>query len=291
MKKFRYILMLALAFTFACEPTPNNEPVDQTPEFQITSANPMVVSYEGGDFVIEFVSSNPDIMTLLGASAEAEWIRVKQLSADYPNKVRFAVEANEVEKSRSSKIILTYDKEYEVIVNQLPAPEKPKEILSTLERDVDMVMNGDNTLVYADYLGNDYNSDLGVWQFWFLEVVSKQMIVLEVLTESQGDVPFEELYVPTGEFTASDDIFEENALMPGYRIYDSDGLYDGGSWYTELDKTGATAAAAPIASGKLNVELNVDGASFSVDFDVLDDVGNKITGTYSGYITIEDFRK
>ena len=291
MKMFRYILMLALAFTFACEPTPNNEPVDQTPEFQITSANPMVVSYEGGDFVIEFVSSNPDIMTLLGASAEAEWIRVKQLSADYPNKVRFAVEANEVEKSRSSKIILTYDKEYEVIVNQLPAPEKQKEILSTLERDVDMVMNGDNTLAYADYLGNDYNSDLGVWQFWFLEVVSKQMIVLEVLTESQGDVPVEELYVPTGEFTASDDIFEENALMPGYRIYDSDGLYDGGSWYTELDKTGATAAAAPIASGKLNVELNVDGASFSVDFDVLDDVGNKITGTYSGYITIEDFRK
>lgn len=284
--------MLALAFTFACEPTPNNEPVDQTPEFQITSANPMVVSYEGGDFVIEFVSSNPDIMTLLGASAEAEWIRVKQLSADYPNKVRFAVEANEVEKSRSSKIILTYDKEYEVIVNQLPAPEKPKEILSTLERDVDMVMNGDNTLVYADYLGNDYNSDLGVWQFWFLEVVSKQMIVLEVLTESQGDVPFEELYVPTGEFTASDDIFEENALMPGYRIYDSDGLYDGGSWYTELDETGvAIAAAAPIASGKLNVELNVDGVNFSVDFDVLDDVGNKITGTYSGYITIEDFRK
>lgn len=284
--------MLALAFTFACEPTPNNEPVDQTPEFQITSANPMVVSYEGGDFVIEFVSSKPDIMTLLGASAEAEWIRVKQLSADYPNKVRFAVEANEVEKSRSSKIILTYDKEYEVIVNQLPAPEKPKEILSTLERDVDMVMNGDNTLVYADYLGNDYNSDLGVWQFWFLEVVSKQMIVLEVLTESQGDVPFEELYVPTGEFTASDDIFEENALMPGYRIYDSDGLYDGGSWYTELDETGvAIAAAAPIASGKLNVELNVDGVNFSVDFDVLDDVGNKITGTYSGYITIEDFRK
>lgn len=282
--------MLALAFTFACEPTPNNEPVDQTPEFQITSANPMVVSYEGGDFVIEFVSSNPDIMTLLGASAEAEWIRVKQLSADYPNKVRFAVEANEVEKSRSSKIILTYDKEYEVVVNQLPAPEKPKEILSTLERDVDMVMNEDNTLVYADYLGNDYNSDLGVWQFWFLEVVSKQMIVLEVLTESQGDVPVEELYVPTGEFTASDDIFEENALMPGYRIYDSDGLYDGGSWYTELDGT-AVAAAAPIASGKLNVELNVDGVSFSVDFDVLDDVGNKITGTYSGDITIEDFRK
>ena len=49
--------------------------------------------------------------------------------------------------------------------------------------------------------------------------------------------------------------------------------------------------AAPIASGKLNVELNVDGVSFSVDFDVLDDVGNKITGTYSGHITIEDFRK
>lgn len=288
---FRYILMLALAFTFACEPTPNNEPVDQTPEFQITSANPMVVSYEGGDFVIEFVSSNPDIMTLLGVSAEAEWIRVKQLSADYPNKVRFAVEANEVEKSRSSKIILTYDKEYEVIVNQLPAPEKPKEILSTLERDVDMVMNADNTLVFADYLGNDYNSDLGVWQFWFLEVVSKKMIVLEVLTESQGDVPSAELYVPTGEFTASDDIFEENALMPGYRIYDSDGLYDGGSWYTETDGTGAIVATAPIASGKLNVELNVDGVNFSVDFDVLDDVGNKITGTYSGDITIEDFRK
>lgn len=283
--------MLALAFTVACEPVPTDEPaVDQTPEFQITSANPMVVSYEGGDYAIDFVSSNPDIATLLSVATEAEWIRIKQMSASESNKIRFAVEANEEHTSRSATIVITHDKEYKVVVNQLPAPEKPKEILSTLDHDVDMVLNDDNTLGYADYFGEDYNSGVGVWQIWLLNVIDKNMICLEILSESQGSAPYEEWSVPTGEFTASDDIFSENVLVAGYRTFDADGLYDGGSWYSETDGFNVTATA-PIADGVMNIAQNTDGVTYTVTFETVDDLGNSIKGRYVGDLAIEDFRK
>lgn len=295
MKIFRYFLMVAVVLGVACEPTdtPIEQPEEPTLEFKITSANPMVVPAEGGDYTIDFTITSPDEALAVTATCDAEWIRVNGVGEETPNAIRFAVEENEVEESRSTTIVVTYDREYKVTVSQAAAAPEEKVILSTLTHDVEMTgMNTDTALAYADYLGDDYGNGLGVWQFWFLDVITKKMICLEVLCESQGDVPAEELYVPTGEYVTTDDIYAEDVLMIGYRTIDADGYYDGGSWYTELNETGsAITATAPIAEGTLNVGINTDGKTFYATFDVKDDLGYSIKGSYNGDIVIEDFRK
>ncbi len=259
-------------------------------EFKITSANPMVVVAEGGDYAIEYTITAPDESLEVVVTNDTEWIRIKASSDSEPNTIRFAVEENEVEQSRSAVIVVTYDREYKVVVNQAGAKPEPKVILSTLTQDVDMVLDEDNSLVYADYFGNAYGDGRGMWQYWFMDVITKKMICLEVLTDSQNDATTEELYVPTGEFQTTEDITTYDVLVKGYRTSDMDGLYDGGSWYQQIATEHQSDAYGPIAEGVMNVKLSKNGTDFDVTFEVKDDVGNTITGVYYGDIIIEDFR-
>ena len=110
------------------------------------------------------------------------------------------------------------------------------------------------------------------------------------MCDSQGSVPVEELYVPTGEFATSDDPYAYVIMMPGYRISDMDGLYDGGSWYTQLETSLQSYAAGPIAEGVMNV-TDAGNGDYYITYNVKDDVGNTITGSYTGAVIIEDFRK
>lgn len=287
---YNILVLLALVFAVSCElaEQPQQEPAQM--EFKITSANPMVVVAEGGDYAIEYTITAPDESLEVVVTNDTEWIRIKASSDSEPNTIRFAVEENEVEQSRSAVIVVTYDREYKVVVNQAAAKPEPKEILSTLTQDVDMVLDEDNSLVYADYFGNAYGDGRGMWQYWFMDVITKKMICLEVLTDSQNDATTEELYVPTGEFQTTDDITTYDVLVKGYRISDMDGLYDGGSWYQQIATEHQSDAYGPIAEGVMNVNLSKNGTDFDVTFEVKDDVGNTITGVYYGDIIIEDFR-
>lgn len=288
--------LLALIFAVSCElpeqqEQPQPQPEQPAPmEFTITSANPMVVLAEGGDYAISYSITSPDENLEVYASTEVDWIRIKGDEGD--NKVHFAVAANELEQSRSTVIVVTYDRDYKIVVNQAGAKREEHEIMSTLTHDVDMDMTGDDlsTYAFADYWGGTYGDGRGMWQFWFLDVVNRRMICAEILTDSQGSVSTEELYVPTGEFIATNDVYTYDVLVPGYRTTDIDGLYDGGSWFTQLETDTESEAYAPIAEGVFNVSYNNKEESFYVTFDLLDDVGNKITGVYTGPITIEDFR-
>lgn len=295
MKKIFGIWAIAALMLAACEPTdtPVEQPEEPTLEFKITSANPMVVPAEGGDYTIEFTITAPDATLDVVATCDAEWIRVNGIAEENPNAIRFAVEENVAEESRTTTIVVSYDHEYKVTISQAAAAPEDRVILSTLTHDVEMTgMNTDTALAYADYLGDDYGNGLGVWQFWFLDVITKKMICLEVLCESQGDVPVEELYVPTGEYATTDDVYADELLMIGYRTIDADGYYDGGSWYTEMDENGSVVVAtAPIAEGTLSVNINTDGKTFYAAFDLKDDLGYSIKGSYNGDIVIEDFRK
>lgn len=287
---YNILVLLALVFAVSCElaEQPQQEPAQM--EFKITSANPMVVVAEGGDYAIEYTITAPDESLEVVVTNDTEWIRIKASSDSEPNTIRFAVEENEVEQSRSAVIVVTYDREYKVVVNQAAAKPEPKEILSTLTNDVDMVLDEDNSLVYADYFGNAYGDGRGMWQYWFMDVITKKMICLEVLTDSQNDATTEELYVPTGEFQTTEDITTYDVLVKGYRISDMDGLYDGGSWYQQIATEHQSEAYGPIAEGVMNVKLSKNGTDFDVTFEVKDDAGNTITGVYYGDIIIEDFR-
>ena len=98
MKRFHYLLMLALMLGVACEPadTPAEQPEEPTLEFKITSANPMVVPAEGGTFTIDFTITAPDETLDVTATCDVEWVRVNGISEENPNAIRFAVEENEV---------------------------------------------------------------------------------------------------------------------------------------------------------------------------------------------------
>ena len=59
-----------------------------------------------------------------------------------------------------------------------------------------------------------------------------------------------------------------------------------------MDANGdAVTATAPIAEGTLSVNINTDGKTFYAEFDLKDDLGYSIKGSYNGDIVIEDFRK
>lgn len=287
------LAIMALAFAVSCETLEQQQEPEQPAamEFKITSANPMVVLAEGGDYAISYSITSPDENLEVFASRDVEWIRIKGSSGDDANNVYFSVEPNESEQSRSAVIVVTYDRDYKVVVNQAGAKPEPKEILSTLTHDVDMVMTDEDlsSYAFADYYGGAYGDGRGMWQFWFMDVVNDEMVCLEILTEGQGDVPTEDLVIPTGEFVTTEDAFTYDVLVGGYRTVDMDGPYDGGSWYWQASGIEITASA-PIAEGKFNIEYNNSSKDYHATFDLIDDVGNKITGVYNGSVTIEDFR-
>lgn len=290
---YSILAIMALAFAVSCETLEQQQEPEQPAamEFKITSANPMVVLAEGGDYAISYSITSPDENLEVFASRDVEWIRIKGSSGDDANNVYFTVEPNESEQSRSAVIVVTYDRDYKVVVNQAGAKPEPKEILSTLTHDVDMVMTDEDlsSYAFADYYGGAYGDGRGMWQFWFMDVVNDEMVCLEILTEGQGDVPTEDLVIPTGEFVTTEDAFTYDVLVGGYRTVDMDGPYDGGSWYWQANGIEITASA-PIAEGKFNIEYNNSSKGYQATFDLIDDVGNKITGVYNGSVTIEDFR-
>ena len=287
------LAIMALAFAVSCETLEQQQEPEQPAamEFKITSANPMVVLAEGGDYAISYSITSPDENLEVFASRDVEWIRIKGSSGDDANNVYFSVEPNESEQSRSAVIVVTYDRDYKVVVNQAGAKPEPKEILSTLTHDVDMVMTDEDlsSYAFADYYGGAYGDGRGMWQFWLMDVVNDEMVCLEILTEGQGDVPTADLVIPTGEFVTTEDAFTYDVLVGGYRTVDMDGPYDGGSWYWQTNGIEITASA-PIAEGKFNIEYNNSSKGYHATFDLIDDVGNKITGVYNGSVTIEDFR-
>ena len=167
-----------------------------------------------------------------------------------------------------------------------PTPEEPEEPvfpenpLSTLDGDVEVVFSSDNSLSYADCFGNYYKTDSYMWGLYFQNYTSKEQIYVEIMHP-------EHLYeMPLGTYTASDDIYETGVLIKGG--FDVDG-YQAYSWYTRLATDAQSSATAPVFDGSITVEQTGEEL-YKVTFDLMDDRGNKITGTYEGRMMLEDFR-
>lgn len=159
-------------------------------------------------------------------------------------------------------------------------PEFPENPLSTLEGDIEVLFNADNSLSYADCFGNYYLTDSYMWGLYFQNYTSKEQIYIEIM---HADHHFE---MPLGTYTASDDIYSTGVLIKGG--FDVDG-YTAYSWYTRLKTDTQSAATAPIFGGSITIEEAGDDLH-KVVFDLIDDKGNKITGTYEGRMVLEDFR-
>lgn len=160
-------------------------------------------------------------------------------------------------------------------------PPRPENAISTLTEDVVLHFGEDTSLCYADCFGDYYKTGLYMWQFYFMEFEKKEQLCIEVMVSST------ELVVPTGKFTATNNIFQENGMLRG--IVDEDN-YDTYSWYTRLATANMEAARAPIVAGTMTITANEDG-TYTAVFDMSDDAYNKITGGYMSSVIVEDFRQ
>ena len=159
-------------------------------------------------------------------------------------------------------------------------PQRPENALSTLTDDLELVFSANNTLAYADCFGDWYKTGLYMWQFYFMEFTSKEMLRIEVMADPN------DLVVPTGTFTATNNLFHANGMLRG--IIDEEN-YDAYSWYTRTNSLGQILARAPIAEGSVTITANDDG-THTATFELEDDAFNKITGSYTGFMIVEDFR-
>lgn len=299
MKGLKYLFSLVLMMAVACSPeTPTPAPGDNNggteqetpaPVLTITSAKSFIAIAEGEEYTVTYSVENPVADTSVEVTIEDNWISIKE-GVTEENTIVFVIAENTSEAPRSATVELSYgEASAEVKISQAGAVIVNNDPLSTLTNDVEMELNED-TYVFADCYGDDNGTGIYIWQFYFMDVINRQMIWLEVLCESQAGAATEELVIPTGKFVGSDDKWSTGTLMIGHVIEDFDGLYNAGSWYTQATTETQAEAMAPIAGGVFTIEAIEGSDTFSANFDVKDDLGNRITGAYEGRITIEDFR-
>lgn len=156
-------------------------------------------------------------------------------------------------------------------------PENP---LSTLEGDIKVVFSSDSSLCYADCFGDYYHTGNYMWGIYFQQYTTKEQLYIEIMH------PKHIYEIPLGTYTASDNINDSKVLINGG--FDEDG-YQAYSWYTRLTSNDHSGATAPIFGGSVTIEDIGDGLH-KATFDLIDDKGNKITGSYEGAMILEDFR-
>lgn len=127
-----FVYFAACALAVACkpdpQPTPQPEPDPQPEakvEFKIVSQSPMEFTAEGGDCVIKYTITNPDESLNVSASTDVDWITETDATYAGQNEIVLVVAKNDGE-ARTAKVVLTYDKQYEVVVNQEAAPVEPE---------------------------------------------------------------------------------------------------------------------------------------------------------------------
>ena len=159
-------------------------------------------------------------------------------------------------------------------------PQRPENAISTLTGDLEVNFDAGTSLCYADCFGDYYKTGLDMWQFYFMEFETKELLLIEVMVNPN------ELTVPTGTFHATSDIYKAGGMLKGIIDEDNHQAY---SWYLRTSKSGAMLTTAPIAKGSVTITANDDG-THTATFDLEDDAYNKISGNFTGVMIVEDFR-
>ncbi len=150
---------------------------------------------------------------------------------------------------------------------------------TTLTSDYELNDFAEDTMGVAIRYGNYLYPDLGSWCIYVDSAsgLASDMIIFEVLTALDADMVPEGTYNLTyeaGEFVA----------FPGTYTFGRDMIY---AWAGNTG--GATYCAAPLREGTVTFS-NVEGNVYNVVVDAKDELGNRITGEWSGEFVIEDAR-
>lgn len=139
---------------------------------------------------------------------------------------------------------------------------------STLEGDLEIAFT--NATIATEFYGDYY-------------VIGKNSWLLYVKDEDTGDCIFFDLLAPldmsfpTGVFPVSKDLNTLQMVLPGYAAA-QEAMW---SWYNLYTESLTITESAPISDGQISITENNDG-TLTVDIDVLDDMGNKISGSCTG---------
>lgn len=92
--------------------------------------------------------------------------------------------------------------------------------------------------------------------------------------------------IAEGDYTAATSTLSPFNFLPG--LLSDDGKSLQFTWYIGYDKDGRLTKYAPAIDGTINVAKSGDGYKVTLDF--IDDAGNKVTGDWTGSVTVKDGR-
>ena len=140
---------------------------------------------------------------------------------------------------------------------------------STLDGDLAVAFT--DGAIYAECYGDYYVIGKNTWVYFVDDYATGDSFCFEILTD------VDDLY-PVETFPISNDLNNAQMALPGYVNGDGNTMW---SWYNLYDDYGVIGAA-PIVGGEVVIADN-DDDTFTVTIDVVDDLGNKITGECVAY--------
>lgn len=148
----------------------------------------------------------------------------------------------------------------------------PAQNLSTLDSDLNITFS--EYEAYATLYGDLYLIGKNLYDIFIIDNATGNSFDIVLLSDSDNGIP-------TGVFPISTDLSKESIALPGYANCENMQVW---SWYTRYTLDRDILGSAPVVDGEVTIEDNGDN-THTVTIDVVDDLGNKITGSCKGYIT------
>lgn len=152
-------------------------------------------------------------------------------------------------------------------------PVNVPENQSTLTGDLNITFS--DCEAYASCYGDNYFIGKNYWDIFLIDNATGDTLSIKLLSD-------ENQKVPTGTFPISTDLTIGDIALPGYANCEDVEIW---SWYILYTSDRDVLGSAPIMDGEVKIEDNGD-TTYSIVIDVVDDLGNKITGLLSGSVIV-----
>lgn len=136
----------------------------------------------------------------------------------------------------------------------------------------DLAIEFADSAIFAECYGDYYVIGKNTWMYFIDDYASGDSLCLELLTSTDAEFP-------VGVFPITNNLNEAQMALPGYVNGDGNTMW---SWYSLYDNDYSIIGAAPIVGGEIDIVDNGDD-TFTVTIDVVDDLGNKISGVCTAY--------
>ena len=149
----------------------------------------------------------------------------------------------------------------------------PTKNLSTLEGDLNVEFG--EVEAYASASGDMYFISKNYWNIFVIDNTTNHCFDFVLLSDIEDRIP-------TGVFPISTDLSKDSIVLPGYANCEGVPVW---SWYTHYTNDRDILGSAPIVGGEISIEDNGNN-SYTIIINVVDDLGNKISGKCVGQVKI-----